>query len=575
MTDPRIAVIQRNAITSWTFLRPRPEILLFGDVSGAQEICRQLETQHISGVACSEFGTPLLNDIFEKAQRMAAFDLMCYVNADMVLMGDFASSVSRVRGLFTNAFLMSGGRWGCEISESLNFYEPDWEKRLLSQVKESGLFNIIGNDYFVFPRGFYVEMPPFAVGHGWFDGWLFSYARRLGAPIIDASRAVVAVHQNHDFKVDGKAVSYWETEEAKRNLRLTGESQFGFTLDATHQLTSGGIKRAWKPLRIFFFRVHSLVSRGVIWTTPLRYRLGLRRSNFRGTQRRFSSFMKRSWRKKVARIDLALKVRIKRCWNRWLPAIPLLTRLPYGGWWLAQVDPCGDGAFFGTYEQSERYFVERFLRDGMTVLDIGAHHGFYTILASKKVGPRGRVIAFEPSFRERKRLFRHLKLNCCSNVRVESFALASWEGRSTLFVTGANDTLCNSLRPPAVTEPTQMDIVDTTTLDSYLQKSDVSQVDFIKMDTEGAELEVLKGSQELLSRQPRPVFMVEMEDKRTNPWGYPASAIYDSLSSQRYWWFSISGGKLLACPRMEHFSANLVAVPEERTDQLKDFLAVS
>lgn len=81
-----------------------------------------------------------------------------------------------------------------------------------------------------------------------------------------------------------------------------------------------------------------------------------------------------------------------------------------------------------SFEENERRFVEQFLKEGMTMLDIGAHHGFYTVLASKKVGSSGRVFAFEPSPREHQKLLRHLKLNRCANVRVEPFALTRQEG---------------------------------------------------------------------------------------------------------------------------------------------------
>jgi FkbM family methyltransferase len=63
--------------------------------------------------------------------------------------------------------------------------------------------------------------------------------------------------------------------------------------------------------------------------------------------------------------------------------------------------------------------VERFLKPNMTVLDIGTHHGFYSLLASYKVGATGQVIAFEPSPRERRRLLWHLRLNRKKNVLVE------------------------------------------------------------------------------------------------------------------------------------------------------------
>jgi FkbM family methyltransferase len=77
---------------------------------------------------------------------------------------------------------------------------------------------------------------------------------------------------------------------------------------------------------------------------------------------------------------------------------------------------------------------------GMTVLDVGAHNGFYTLLASKKVGPSGRVIAFEPSPRERQRLLSNLWINRCSNVIVEPVALAEEDSVATLFVVSGAET---------------------------------------------------------------------------------------------------------------------------------------
>jgi hypothetical protein len=76
-----IEVIQRNAIESWAQLRPRPEIILFGDDEGTAHVAKEFGISHIPQVARNEFGTPLLNDFFEQAQRVAGDDLLCYVNA--------------------------------------------------------------------------------------------------------------------------------------------------------------------------------------------------------------------------------------------------------------------------------------------------------------------------------------------------------------------------------------------------------------------------------------------------------------------------------------------------------------
>jgi FkbM family methyltransferase len=209
----------------------------------------------------------------------------------------------------------------------------------------------------------------------------------------------------------------------------------------------------------------------------------------------------------------------------------------------------------------------------MTVLDIGAHHGFYTMLAAKMVGPTGRVMSFEPSHRERERLLVHLRLNrILDKVSVFPIALGRETAESTLYVVAGRNTGCNSLRPPAVTEPTQTVQVPVTSLDTFLAQQNVARVDFVKMDVEGGELGVLEGAEELLGRCPRPVILAELADSRTLPWGYSASAIYDSLVAKGYRWFAITqDGKLRACPRTDRFGTNLVAFPDERVPETNAF----
>src|ERR1700722_2008665 len=141
-------------------------------------------------------------------------------------------------------------------------------------------------------------------------------------------------------------------------------------------------------------------------------------------------------------------------WVRTLPSIPVPVRLPFGSWWLARNDFVGAALFQGGFENIECSFVDRFLAPGMTVLDIGSHHGFYTLLASRKVGPQGKVIAVEASPRERKRLNRHLRINRCKNVAVESRALGEAKGVAELYLVSGVETGCNSLRPPAVAQLT-------------------------------------------------------------------------------------------------------------------------
>jgi FkbM family methyltransferase len=257
---------------------------------------------------------------------------------------------------------------------------------------------------------------------------------------------------------------------------------------------------------------------------------------------------------------------------RWITrvfGIPRRVRLPFGSWWLAENDALGRAILRNDFETSEWRFVERFLRPGMTVLDVGAHHGFYSLLASQKVGAEGQVVAFEPSPRERRKLLRHLEWNHCTNVRVESYAVGEGEGQADLFLVHGKQTGCNSLRPPH-RERTSIVRVPVSTLDGYLRRRSVPRVDFIKLDVEGAELSALKGASELLEHRPRPVILCELQEARTRPWGYAPKEIVELLCALEYRWFSpMADGRVrLRAPEETEFDGNYVAVPAERLEEL-------
>jgi len=266
----------------------------------------------------------------------------------------------------------------------------------------------------------------------------------------------------------------------------------------------------------------------------------------------------------------AVRYRFKVVWNWLFPRVPLPVHLPYGGWWLATNSISGDSVFAGNFEIPERKFLKRFLKRGMTVVDAGAHHGFFTVLAAKKVGATGKVIAFEPSDRERKWLLLHLRLNrVLGRVTVSPMALGKTIGKAKFFVVERLDTGCNSLRQPVVDEPIQEISASVTCLDVFLSAMNIQRVDLIKMDVEGAELELLEGGNQLLSRQPRPIILAELADSRTKAWNYPASAIYDLLVCKGYRWYALSrDGTPFPQPRTDRFGDNFVAFPDERMSEL-------
>jgi FkbM family methyltransferase len=252
--------------------------------------------------------------------------------------------------------------------------------------------------------------------------------------------------------------------------------------------------------------------------------------------------------------------------------IRMPVRLPFGAWWVPRDDSLTEPLLANTFETAELAFVERFLRPGMTVLDLGAHHGLYTLLASKRVGPQGRVISFEPSPRERRALRVHLTLNLCWNVTTQGLALGDKETETDLYVVEDWAAGCNSLRPPDVPAATSIKRVRVVRLDNWLHNCKIYNVDFIKLDVEGAELAALRGAAQLLERKPRPVILAEIQDIRTLPWGYPAREIIDCLTERGYKWFRVAENGIaeeLDLSRND-FDGNFVACPQEREAAMRE-----
>ena len=279
---------------------------------------------------------------------------------------------------------------------------------------------------------------------------------------------------------------------------------------------------------------------------------------------RLRRFLTRPAKEKLESLTLRLRALF--------PKASTTIRLPFGAKWLLEGSALDAQLRCGTFERAETRFVGSCLRPGMTVLDIGAHHGYYTLLASTLVGSKGRVFAFEPSPRERMRLERHLRMNRCTNVTIEQSALGPDAGEADLFLVEGTDDFCNSLRPPAVNAQTRKVRVSVETLDIFLTRNPIPDIDFVKLDVEGAELGVLRGASTLLSRPRRPVFMVEVYDIRTRPWGYSAREIVQFLTQRGYTWFlpAEKGKPVPIDASKSALDANLVAVPVEQMQSFRD-----
>ncbi|MBA7620167.1 hypothetical protein ES703_27511 [subsurface metagenome] len=198
-----------------------------------------------------------------------------------------------------------------------------------------------------------------------------------------------------------------------------------------------------------------------------------------------------------------LKVKMKFSWIPYAPQIgrllkvilpnnmtvPILQGKLRGKKWII-----GSGVIemaLGSYEYEKRTLIERRVQNSSVFYDIGAHVGFYTLLASQLVGPDGKVIAFEPVCRNLNYLRRHLVINHCANVVVIGAAVSDKNGIFP-FSEGSNSSMGYLSDEGNLT-------VNTVSIDELVMNGEIAAPDYMKIDVEGAELLVLKGAKATLS----------------------------------------------------------------------------
>jgi FkbM family methyltransferase len=182
-------------------------------------------------------------------------------------------------------------------------------------------------------------------------------------------------------------------------------------------------------------------------------------------------------------------------------------------------------------------FVDR-IQPGMTVADIGAHFGFFSLGAALRVGNHGRVFSFEPSAKTAATLRHNILLNHWeSRVEVVEQVVSDKEGLVTFYTYGTsmaaslsreNVEILNPEHPPAASE----EKVPAVTLDRFCNSRNV-QFDVIKIDVEGAELLVLKGSHRLLASQ-RPVVLCEIHPLQMQQCGGSIDEFHQFIKSISY-----------------------------------------
>jgi FkbM family methyltransferase len=180
-------------------------------------------------------------------------------------------------------------------------------------------------------------------------------------------------------------------------------------------------------------------------------------------------------------------------------------------------DPVISGALtLGLYERPELKFVSHIFREGMIIVDIGANVGLYTAIAMHRTKKQGRIIALEPHPESYRLLAQTIEANAVllplnerPEVNILNVAASASEGEAHLYTNpenkGDNRLYSSNLTP----ESTALSI-RTRTVDSVLREYKISAIDFLKVDVQGFEFEVIKGARETLRVSPNAIILSEL-----------------------------------------------------------------
>lgn len=225
--------------------------------------------------------------------------------------------------------------------------------------------------------------------------------------------------------------------------------------------------------------------------------------------------------------------------------------------------------FLGEYERAVTRMISSVVEVGDLCMDIGANFGWYATRLRQLCGRHGAVHAFEPV----PAMFSTLRKNVgllpdSTNVYINNVAIGDAPGTVRMHIFKG---VPNGHTSISAMGRTDYSIVESRmiTLDSYIESHDIPQVDFIKVDVEGAELMLLKGGEKLFQQDRPPIWMIEMALGTTKGFGYiPNDLITFMRNRVDYEFYAVDEPRLTLKPisgfSRDHIGANVLCIPSSK-----------
>lgn len=184
------------------------------------------------------------------------------------------------------------------------------------------------------------------------------------------------------------------------------------------------------------------------------------------------------------------------------------------------IDDVQKSIFFNLYEKNELAKIAPFIKPGGTYLDIGANIGFYSLAFAKKLNLNGKVYAFEPN----PKTYAQLQRNCClntfaANIFTYNLAVSNQEKTIPFYYDKVNSGSATAVFYEDMQGKVEKTEVSAITLDKFIEKEKIAQIELIKIDVEGHEIELLEGAKQALAAKIFKAIQIEFNGQRLHEQG--------------------------------------------------------
>jgi len=220
--------------------------------------------------------------------------------------------------------------------------------------------------------------------------------------------------------------------------------------------------------------------------------------------------------------------------------------------------------FNGVVDPDLKTFIEKYLKEDGVFFDIGANSGYFSIIAASNA-PKGTVYSFEPVPRTFNNLKKTVHANGNKNISLFKFCIGGKNGSTTFNISHSSDV--SGMKQTEYQTNISKIKTKVVNLDTFIVEHKIKVIDMVKIDTEGAEFEIISNSPNLINKI-RPILVVEFSNKTSKPYNFTPAKLHEYLLKKNYLIYRFKRERLTKQKIKEVYEENLFCIPREKSKQL-------